>query len=324
MRNPSHLLAAVSLLAALGCSTPPDVSYQLTIDSLPGGGRIAVYGAGRGDTVIALAGGPAFGSGYLREALGPLTKGHTVLAVDLRGRGAAQPAPAESLSMSRDVADLELLRAQLGLDQLQLIGHHWGAGVAMLYAVAHPERVRRLALIGPMPVNIDEVYQLTKLRLDSAAMIRHAQAIASEEPQRDADGYCREFWGFTLSPAEESDPAAVRRLAPSICSASPTDLRERPVVSQALYASLGAWKWDDTLSAVRAPTLVMVGDRRPDRIEAARYWSTQVQDGHLLVVGRTPWFPWVEAPVAFATALDQFFAGEWPAAADQVATTPRP
>lgn len=49
----------------------------------------------------------------------------------------------------RDVADVEALRVVLRLDRMTLLGHSYGATVAVAYAAAHPEHVERLVLISP-------------------------------------------------------------------------------------------------------------------------------------------------------------------------------
>lgn len=266
---------------------------------------------------MVLPGGPALGTHYLTQALAPLATRRTMLFLDLRGRGDAAAAPAESLSIATDVTDLETVRTALGLGPLRLIGHHWGAGVAMLYATRHP--VDRLALIGPMPDGVTTIFEFTRLPHDSGAQHAHGQALLAQQDRLDPDRYCRSYWGFSLSPAEETDANAIARLAPTVCDAPASLLRSRAVTGQALYASLGTWEWRDTMRLVAAPTLVVVGGRSASRTAAARLWATHVHDGRLLVLGDTPWFPWIEAAPAMNRDLVTFFDGRWPV--DTTATT---
>lgn len=64
---------------------------------------------------------------------------------DLRGHGAAAPEAAPSIDAL--VADLEALRQELGLGQIDLVGHSLGAFIAARYAVDYRARVRLLALL---------------------------------------------------------------------------------------------------------------------------------------------------------------------------------
>jgi len=77
--------------------------------------------------------------------------GHRVIAYDARGHGESDPAPAgEGYGYPRLVADLARVVADLaGKRRFMLAGHSMGAHTAAAYALAHPERLSALALIGP-------------------------------------------------------------------------------------------------------------------------------------------------------------------------------
>ncbi|XUL93154.1 alpha/beta fold hydrolase [Streptomyces galilaeus] len=57
----------------------------------------------------------------------------------------------ETYRCDRLVDDVEVLRAHLGLDHMDLLAHSAGGSLAMLYAARRPERVTRLALITATP-----------------------------------------------------------------------------------------------------------------------------------------------------------------------------
>lgn len=54
-------------------------------------------------------------------------------------------------TVADNVADLEAVRAALGVERISLYGLDFGAQVALAYATAHPEHVERLVLDGPVP-----------------------------------------------------------------------------------------------------------------------------------------------------------------------------
>jgi len=79
--------------------------------------------------------------------------GHMVVAYDARGHGESDPAPAgEGYGYPWLVADLErVVAAQVGEEgKFVLAGHSMGAHTAVAYALAHPQRLLGLAVIGPV------------------------------------------------------------------------------------------------------------------------------------------------------------------------------
>jgi pimeloyl-ACP methyl ester carboxylesterase len=78
--------------------------------------------------------------------------GHRVTAYDARGHGESDPSPAtEDYGYPRLVADLaRVVSAEVGEGRFVLAGHSMGAHTAVAYALAHPERLAGLVVIGPV------------------------------------------------------------------------------------------------------------------------------------------------------------------------------
>jgi pimeloyl-ACP methyl ester carboxylesterase len=113
--------------------------------------KLAFRREGAGRPLVCHPGGPGFSARYLGDMAGLGAHAELVL-VDPRGTGGT-PRPADPRAYAIDdyVADVEELRAELGLEQLDLLGHSHGGVVAMAHAAAHPERVRRLVLASTLP-----------------------------------------------------------------------------------------------------------------------------------------------------------------------------
>ncbi|MCT9080840.1 alpha/beta fold hydrolase [Streptomyces fulvoviolaceus] len=78
----------------------------------------------------------------------------TVVRWDQRGCGRSERC-AGPWTSERFVADLEAVRRHFALDRMVLLGHSWGAQLALSYALAHPERVAALVYVSG--VGIDPV-----------------------------------------------------------------------------------------------------------------------------------------------------------------------
>ena len=74
-------------------------------------------------------------------------KNRFVVLYDQRGTGGSKRMQAgASQTMDAQVADLDAVRAALGLNRFALLGDSYGGLVVMAYATAHPEHVAKLIL----------------------------------------------------------------------------------------------------------------------------------------------------------------------------------
>jgi len=109
--------------------------------------RIAIDDEGDGDVVVCLH-GLGGSAGVWTAMLAPLT-GHRVVRVELPGSGRSLRAEGE-LSIARFVDCIEQVCDRLSIRHAHWMGHSLGTIVAQRLAVEHPERVKSLALYGPL------------------------------------------------------------------------------------------------------------------------------------------------------------------------------
>ena len=151
MRTLLLALLALAAPSALAQYLPAGAEqwYLRTDDSV----SLYVVEVGRaeaaGDTVLVLHGGFGADHSYLFDAVLPLADGRRFVLYDQRG-SLRSPAPDSLLSLDAMVADVEALRADLGLDRVTLLGHSMGTALAYAYLAAHPDRVANLVLTGPV------------------------------------------------------------------------------------------------------------------------------------------------------------------------------
>jgi len=102
--------------------------------------------SGHGPAVVLLHGQPGSRRDWQAVAAG-LAPTHTVVVPDRPGWGDS-PDAAGGFAVNADIVVAQL--DELGLDAATIVGHSWGAGVALAVAQQHPARVAGLVLVAPV------------------------------------------------------------------------------------------------------------------------------------------------------------------------------
>ncbi len=129
---------------------PPLDPFDQRVMDTGDGHRVYVEQCGNPDgiPVIVLHGGPGGGcSPAMRRYFDPET--YRVILFDQRGCGRSRPhASVENNTTWHLVRDIEQIRDMLGIPKWLVFGGSWGATLALIYAISHPDRVGFLALRG--------------------------------------------------------------------------------------------------------------------------------------------------------------------------------
>lgn len=134
----------------------PDTRYW----DLPTGSRIAYTlipssGVKKPYPIICLHGGPggAFGNESIRTLAPLAADGYDIYLYDQIGGGeSARLANIREYTADRHKRDLEAIVQKIGATKVILLGHSWGAILAVLYAADNPDRIDRIILTGPGPI----------------------------------------------------------------------------------------------------------------------------------------------------------------------------
>jgi len=138
-----------------GILYPPIEPYETGFLLAGDGQRVYWEQSGNpdGKPVVFLHGGPGGGtSDWHRRFFDP--EAYRIVLLDQRGCGKSTPHVGEPTADLRFnttwhlVADIELLRRNLGIDRWQVFGGSWGSALALAYAQCHPDAVTELVLRG--------------------------------------------------------------------------------------------------------------------------------------------------------------------------------
>ena len=128
------------------------------------GFRMHYVRGGKGSPVVMIHGFPEEWSEW-RQEMGPLSKTHTVIAVDLRGYGESQVTEGgyDAAQLAKDVHHL---LTQLGLNNgVQVVAHDIGDVVAYAYAAQFRSEVRSMAVM-EAPIPDESFYHFPVLNAD--------------------------------------------------------------------------------------------------------------------------------------------------------------
>ncbi len=255
-----------------------------------------------------------------------LAKDRSLIFYDMRDRGRSDAVnDPKRLTIQNDVDDLETVRKHFAVDKPDLIGFSYLGMMVMLYATQHPDHVRRIVQIGPVPREFGAKYPAALSAQDTASVPDPAALKQLEEMEK--NGYIREHpkefcekeWEVTRVQLV-GNPANAEKLGPSSCDMQnewPAHLYPHFEASIASIQRLDLPK--DKIASLPVAVLTIHGTKdRNAPYGSGREWAMTVRDGRLVTVPGAAHMSWIEAPQLVFSSIDTFLAGKWPAAAERV------
>jgi proline iminopeptidase len=295
----------IVLAMAFMLSLAPIVARAQQVESLRVPGATLQYrSVGSGPPIVLVGGGAGNGAGYMWPVADELAaSGFRCVLYDQRGRGGstADALDKAHINLAASVADLEALRAHLGLERMTLLGHSWGAMLAAAYVAAHPERVGRLVLVGPGPLWWD----LKFLEGYGQRLMARAPAPASQPGSKPE------------SPAAAARAELRRELSAMI--ANPQSARERHLfLLYALPANAKEWDLMQTdlasgsfdvrpqMAKWKGEALVIQGRLDALGAEHAQSMAKAFGNGQAAIIDRAAHCIWWDRPDEFFAAIVGF------------------
>ena len=112
------------------------------------GVRIHFTKTGTGPAVVLVHGANGTSSDFPPELISDLARDHTVIVVDRPGHGWSD-APHGPLGLEKNAAAVLALAHELGVAPATIVGHSYGAAVALRAALDRPEAVRHVVAVCP-------------------------------------------------------------------------------------------------------------------------------------------------------------------------------
>lgn len=240
---------------------------QFTYEDSGGEGPVLLCIPGLGDTRAQFR--------FLAPLL--VQQGYRVIVVDPRGQGSSDVGW-DDYSSDSIARDIEELIHHIGKD-VYIIGNSAGAGIAVSVAADIPNRVKGLILLGPFVRDVPASF-VQKLFMKVAflkpwavsAWAKYYRSIHTAYPPADLDDYIEKLKQNLREPG---------RMA---------------VVKSMIFSSKRAT--EQKIPQVRAPVLVMMGEKDPDFSEpkAEAELVSHLLNGQVEIVPKVGHYPHVEVP----------------------------
>jgi len=268
--------------------------------------RLYVAERGSGELpLFVLHGGPGldhtmFGT-YL-DALGDICR---LLLVDERGTGRSEASSPETWTIERQAADVEVLASELGLERYAVLGHSYGAFLALQHAVDFTGRPVATIVSSGLP--------------DARYLERVEEQLAAFEPVELRE-QVTESWAREAHAQTQQEVASLLADQLPFHFADPRDPRIEELVAamgDAIYGpevlraaangDYGHIAVEDRLGDVTHPVLVLAG--RHDRTcspEAAEAMAAALPDAQLVVFENSGHMTFVEENADYVAAVRTF------------------
>ena len=215
---------------------------------------------------------------------GALAERYRALAPDIRGHGVASDV--RPVSLEAVIDDV----AELPVDRFTLVGYSMGGRIALHIALALPERMQRLVLIGASPGLADPAEREARREAD--------ERLASEVERSTIERFARRWADAT--PVLAGQSASVRE------SVHRDRLRNTPAGLAAALRGLGTGALPSVwqrLGELEMPVTLIVGARDEKFARIARKMARTIPDAEVAVVPDTGHAVHLEAPEATAAIM---------------------
>jgi proline iminopeptidase len=298
-------VALLLFLSANSSSRPAHEENGQTFDGPAGKIYYEVLGAGTGTPLVVVNGGPGFDHTYLHIATAwdTLVKNRRIIFYDQRGDGRSAPLKAgQSCNLADQIADLDALRAHLGFEKIDLLGHSWGGYLSMAYAARHPEHVAHLLIVDSAAPRWADTLFLFDQIFPEVSERRAGYTFADEMGDKAASDASIHDYLTMLFYSQEKRDTFVAQMAAGVYHKE---------VFQAVISDLPRFDLNPELPKYKFPVMVMTGRYDINVAPLVAYHIHKAIHGsRFLVFEHSGHLPFYEEPEAFVHATEEFLASK--------------
>ena len=323
--------SAIAVSAAVGEAAKPAAApaanlYPLQEGFVDANGVMIYYKIfGRGEPLMIVHGGPGASHDYFLPYLLPLARHNKLIFIDERGSGRSQKLEDPSgYTIENMVEDVEAVRQALGLGKISLLGHSYGGALAQAYALKYQRNLSHLILGSTWSSTkaLNEVFVRMKEKM-SPDLREHIDKLEADglfghdkdyRKNRYTDEYMIAAWGegyfpylYQKRPDPNYDPVDNGKMS--------WDLYREMWGSHGEFiidGNLKSVEYNDRLSSIKVPTLILAGDHDESDPALARAMHEKIVGSKLVIFPKAGHMTFVDQPVMFIKTVEEFLKGTQP------------
>ncbi|MBZ5522863.1 MAG: alpha/beta fold hydrolase [Acidobacteriia bacterium] len=264
-----------------------------------------VIGSGPATPLVVVNGGPGFDHTYLHVsgAWETLAKNRRVIFYDQRGTGqSSKVAKDATYTLADQIDDLEALRAHLGLERMDLLGHSWGGFLVMAYAARHPDRIAHLMIVdSAAPAFKDTVFLFDQVFPEGSDREKSGGFAEEMGDKAALEANLHEYLSMLFYSQEKRD---------GFLAAVPASVYKKEI-NEAVVRDINRFDLNPEIRKFRFPTLVITG-RFDMNVAPLVAWKIHqsIPASRFAVFERSGHLPFYEEPEAFVRTVEDFLGGK--------------
>ncbi len=265
-----------------------------------------IVGSGTGTPLLIVNGGPGAAHDYMHRtsAWDAIAKSRQVVFYDQRGTGRSLgDHKGQTFKLKEQIEDIDALRAHLGFDHMDILGHSWGGMLATAYAAAHPDRVSHFIYVdsgSPKGVKdtiflFDNIYPDVQERSDSLAF---AVGMGDEKAEIKDQ---RNYFSMLFYSSEKRD---------AFLASIPANVSFfNKEIQKAVWSDFEQFDLMPEVRKFRFPVIVITGRFDINVAPLVAYRIHQaIPNSEFKVFEHSGHLPFYEEPQSFVAVLEQFLA----------------
>ena len=260
-----------------------------------------VIGTAEGTPLFVANGGPGFDHTYLHlsDAWDRIAQTRKVVMYDQRGNGRSSAiAPGQSCTLRDQIEDLDALRAHLGVEKIDLLGHSWGGYLVMAYAARYPQHIRHLLIVDSAAPKWSDTVFLFKDVFPEGVAREDAAKFAGQMGDKAANDLAlREYLSMLFYSPQNRDRALDLM----------KDTDENRQVNQTINRDLQRFDLNPELAKFNFPTMVITGrfDMNVAAVVAYKIHN-EIPGSQFVVFDKSGHMPFYEEPDKFIEVVNGF------------------